>query len=292
MTFTPPNTAHLYHNPDGFRAVQRHYAHMLRTYTTPIETFFVPTRFGQTHLTVAGAAQNPPLLLVHGLANPSAVWRPNIEALAQHFLVYAVDVIGDAGRSASKRPSMLDSSYADWLQDVITTLALERVNLVGMSLGGWIALTTALHHPSRVERMVLVAPAGFITLNTSLLTQAAFSLPHTLWQTRFAIPNLLAKLVNYGDRDVRELIYLVAKHHRAKRVPPVPILSERELGRIHTPTNILIGEHDEMFRAHRLMKRARHMPGFAGGEILDNAGHGLNATDPGFVNRRIQAFLG
>ncbi|MEO0562877.1 MAG: alpha/beta hydrolase [Chloroflexota bacterium] len=289
MAFIAPASDHLYFSTDGYRKVQRHYSDMLSAYRVPTTSFYVPTRFGNTFLTVSGPATAPPVLLVHGLANPSPMWRPNIEALSQSFQVYAVDVIGDAGRSSPERPSMLDNSYAMWMIDVLNELALPQVQLIGMSMGGWVSLSTALYHPQRVSGVFLIAPAGIVTLNTSLITQAMFAL--TQWGGRFNVPSLLAKLAYKADGDIQQLIYLVAQHHRAKPVPPVPILADNELRSIEVPVHIIAGTEDEMFNTRRMLQRARLMPGFATGTLVPGAGHALNATHVHQVNQAILSFF-
>lgn len=288
---TPPNTRRLYFTQTGHYTVQTHYTTMLNGYPVPHQSFYVPTRYGATHIVVSGRADNPPLVLLHGLGVHAMMWKPNIQALSQCFQVYAVDVIGDSGRSAPTRPSMLDASYASWLADVLDELALPTVNLAGMSLGGWMALSTALYHPQRVRKLFLLAPAGIVTLNTSLVMQWVFALLPHAWNSDFDMPSLLAKLCRHVDGEVGDMVYQITRHHRAKVVPPVPILANLELAQITTPTAIVIGSHDEMFHPQRLQRRAQHIPGLHSLNIIPRAGHSLNVTHVAALNERMIRFF-
>ncbi|MFC1581001.1 alpha/beta fold hydrolase, partial [Thermodesulfobacteriota bacterium] len=59
----------------------------------------VSTRFGPTYVNAFGSKSSPKLALLHGMGASSTMWAPNIEALSQHFRVYALDTIGDLGKS-------------------------------------------------------------------------------------------------------------------------------------------------------------------------------------------------
>jgi len=99
-----------------------------------------------------------PLLVLHP-EFAAGMWAPYHDALAARFQVFAPDHLGFGG---SERPEWLDAiddlvlHYADLLD----LLELERVSILGTSLGGWIAAAFAVAHPERVARLVLAAPAG------------------------------------------------------------------------------------------------------------------------------------
>ncbi|MEL6149882.1 MAG: alpha/beta hydrolase [Chloroflexota bacterium] len=274
----PRSVRSLYRTSMGYHAVQTHYNRMLARYPVPYESRFVSTRYGETHVVVSGSHPAPPVILLHGLGVHAMMWQPNITALSRHFRVHAVDVIGDGGRSEAARPSMLDASYAHWLADVLDALALEQAYIAGMSLGGWLALNTALHYPRRVSGLYLVAPAGLVTLNTSLLMQWIFSIMPASRSNGFDTATLLAKLTGGTDSDLAMMIHLSTEHHIPKRVPPVPIFSGDALATITAPTTIIVGTADEMFNAGAISRRAGNLPQLNNVYIVDGAGHGISAT--------------
>lgn len=100
------------------------------------------------------------LILVHGLGGSASSWINNIPNLAQDHHVYALDILG-FGRSDKPRIDYTIDLFADTLGGFMDTLAIDKASIVGSSLGGQIVTEYALRHPERVDRLVLVAPAGF-----------------------------------------------------------------------------------------------------------------------------------
>ena len=93
-----------------------------------------------------------PLLLLHGAAGVTA-WLPYMEQLARRFDVIVPDHPGFGG---SDTPGWLDniSDLAYFYLDVIEQLKLDRVNLVGSSLGGWVAAEVAVRSCQRLNALV------------------------------------------------------------------------------------------------------------------------------------------
>jgi pimeloyl-ACP methyl ester carboxylesterase len=106
------------------------------------------------HYVVAG--HGPAVVLVHGLGGFGESWRPTIDALASRATVFAVDLPG-FGRSAKPRTSYRLGFFARALHGFMDGLALGQASLVGHSLGAAVAVTYALTHPARVERLAVVA---------------------------------------------------------------------------------------------------------------------------------------
>jgi pimeloyl-ACP methyl ester carboxylesterase len=101
------------------------------------------------------AGRGPAVVLVHGLGGFAESWRHNVPALARVATVFAVDLPG-FGLSAKPptRYRLADSARA--LHGFIQAMGLERIAIVGHSLGAAVGLTYALTHPARVERLGLL----------------------------------------------------------------------------------------------------------------------------------------
>jgi pimeloyl-ACP methyl ester carboxylesterase len=97
----------------------------------------------------------PPLLLLHGIGGSLSTWAPLESALDDRDLVM-IDAPG-VGRSAAPRWPLRLHEIADSIAGAIGILGLERVDLLGFSLGGMVAQEFARRHPDLVERLVLVA---------------------------------------------------------------------------------------------------------------------------------------
>lgn len=102
-----------------------------------------------------------PLVLVHGLADRDESWAPMLERLKRAgFHVYAPDLLG-YGRSP--KPDNGDYSISgeeQFVADFIQALGLQKPDLGGWSMGGWVVLKLALDHPDMVDRVVVYDSAG------------------------------------------------------------------------------------------------------------------------------------
>ena len=97
-----------------------------------------------------------PLVLLHGGFGSWEMFGPNLELLAKEHRVIGVD-LQSHGRSPAAHRVMRFETMADDIAELIATLGLERAAIMGFSLGGGVALRTAIQHPDAVERLVLVS---------------------------------------------------------------------------------------------------------------------------------------
>lgn len=104
---------------------------------------------------VAEGGGEPTVILIHGLGGFGESWRHNVPALARRVQVFALDLPG-YGRSAKPRGPYDLGFFARVVHGFMATLGLGQASLVGHSLGGAVAITCALTHPSRVERLCLI----------------------------------------------------------------------------------------------------------------------------------------
>lgn len=105
------------------------------------------------------AGNGPVLLLIHGIGSNSTSWTPVHSALAQRFTVIAPDLLGH-GESDKPRTDYSLGAFANDMRDLLGTLGIDRVTIVGHSYGGGVAMQFAYQYPHLVERIVLVSPGG------------------------------------------------------------------------------------------------------------------------------------
>ena len=105
------------------------------------------------------AGSGPPVLLIHGLASSIYTWSEVLPALSREHEVVALDLPGFGG---SDQPADLSGqAYLGVVRQLLDRLQIARATIVGHSLGGAVAVMLAAEHPERVERLALLAPAGF-----------------------------------------------------------------------------------------------------------------------------------
>ena len=121
------------------------------------------------------------MVLVHGLSASSRWWRCTLPALIPHHRAYLVDL---PGFGLMRRPlARYELAHASaWLLDWMDAVEIQRVHLVGHSMGGYVSLRLAAEHPERLSRLVLVAPAGVPTRRS--MVRYARPLAATAWMAR------------------------------------------------------------------------------------------------------------
>ncbi|WP_375485522.1 alpha/beta fold hydrolase [uncultured Mycobacterium sp.] len=120
------------------------------------------------------AGSGPAILLIHGIADNSTTWETVQAKLAQRFTVIAPDLLGH-GQSDKPRADYSVAAYANGMRDLLSVLGIDRVTVVGHSLGGGVAMQFAYQFPQLVDRLVLVATGG-VTKDVNLVLRCA-SLP-------------------------------------------------------------------------------------------------------------------
>ncbi|MBW9215906.1 alpha/beta fold hydrolase [Mumia sp. zg.B53] len=125
-----------------------------------LETRFVRLHGYRRAYRITG--EGPALLLLHGLSCDSTTWLPVAERLAERFTVVIPDLLGH-GESDKPRADYSLGGYANGMRDLLTYLEIDRVTVVGHSLGGGVAMQFAYQYPDRTERICLVATGGLGT---------------------------------------------------------------------------------------------------------------------------------
>ncbi len=118
---------------------------------------FVDLNGRKTHYIEKG--EGDPVILLHGFFFDSYLWAENIDALARHFRVYALDLWG-AGYSTREPLDYGYPLFSEQLLRFMDRLGIQRASLVGQSMGGGTAIHFCVQHRERVEKLLLVAVAG------------------------------------------------------------------------------------------------------------------------------------
>jgi pimeloyl-ACP methyl ester carboxylesterase len=269
----------------------------LAEWPVAFEELDVPTQLGPTHVIASGPADASPLLLLPSFAGTALVWRPNAEGLSSQFRIYAVDVIGQPGKSVARR-TLRNRDFAPWLAEVMDGLGLARASIVGCSFGAFLALNQALATPDRVERVVLISPAGTFASQYWKLTYAMrLRAPFLRLMRRLGGARRAPSLADLGPRrlprDVKWAALIgVTMAERAKvSVTNPTVFSRAQLRRVRAPTLLLIGDKETLYEPLAMLRLAQaRMPGFEGA-IVPDADHIAAMAQPDDVNARIASFV-
>ena len=208
-----------------------------------------------------------PLVLLHGNGEDGSYFLHQMEAFSREFLVDALDTRGH-GRSPRGSAPFTISQFAEDLLAFLDEQGLKRVNLLGFSDGGNIALTFALRHPERVRRLVLnganLTPRG---------VKAWVQLPIVLGY------QIASRLKSPKARTNAEMLGLMVHE---PQIPP------SELAGLMMPVLVIAGTRDMIREDHtRLM--AREIPGARLALIPGN--HFIARRNPAAFNRAVWSFF-
>jgi pimeloyl-ACP methyl ester carboxylesterase len=269
------NTKSVYKSLAGEKAVMALYDSMLAHWPVPYKTLNISTRYGNTFVIASGEASSPPLILLHGAGTNSAIWAGDVAEYSRYYRVYAIDLLGEAGRSAPNRPDWNGNAYAEWLDEVLDVLSADSITLIGISQGAWTALKFAVLRPERVERLVLMCPGGIIPDRLSFVVRAVF---FALLGDR-GIPRIMRLL--FAEQPVPdgvdEIMAVMVRNFNS-RVGVLPIFSDAELQRVTMPTLLLGGSLDALRDMEKIAARLRSVLPHLTVTIISGAGHALLNT--------------
>ncbi|GAB4038148.1 bifunctional 3-oxoadipate enol-lactonase/4-carboxymuconolactone decarboxylase PcaDC [Spirosoma gilvum] len=115
----------------------------------------------QIHYQLEGAAQGPVLFFSNSLGSNLTMWDDVVEPLRPHFRILRYDTTGHGQTPSSLAPISLADLGRDAL-GLLDSLGIEKVNFCGLSMGGLIGQWLAVHHPDRINKLVLCNTAAKI----------------------------------------------------------------------------------------------------------------------------------
>ena len=282
-------------------------------YPLPVQRLTVS---GDVSLGYVEAGKGKTIVLLHGLGGNLSHWLPVVESLSDQYHVVAVDFPG-YGVSDKVLPDTTKSAlqfYAEAVAGLIQKKGWKEVVLAGHSMGGQVAVITALQHPALIDQLVLVAPAGletFTTQESALLlsaSQPAFFARQEEAAIRagfnanfFEMPREGEELIRYRLRlrdcpDFTTYTEVVSGGIKGMLTHPV----RDSLSQLRQPVLIVFGEQDGLIPnryLHPALKRgdlvaeaARDIPKSKTTSI-PNAGHLVQFEKPVEVSQAIKNFL-
>ena len=260
----------IYKTEKGKQLIQDNYTQLLFNWVQPCTQQLIQTQFGKTFVIESGKAGAPAVILLHGSGSNSAMWIADAAKLSEHFNVFAVDIIGECGKSAETRISFKNSSYSDWLLEIINHLGISTTAVISNSLGGWISLDFAIKYPEKINKLVLIATAGIT--NIRLKTVFWIIVTSLFGQKGFDKLNQMV----YGDLELDKTSLAFANIVRLNYVPrtdALPIFSDEQLQQIKCRVLFIGGENDCFYASEKTAKRIERNIEDAQSMVLKDTGH-------------------
>ena len=150
----------LYKSEEGFEKIMGWYDRVKSEITVQHQSIYAETRFGQSHAILAGKENSKAVILIPGVAGCAPLWRNQINELSKKFKIYALDIVGQPGKSEPNPPSVFNDDYTNWLEDVITSLQLKKPHIIGVSTGGTTAMDMAIANSELIDKVIMCGPTG------------------------------------------------------------------------------------------------------------------------------------
>ena len=261
------------------------------------------------------AGSGPAILLIHGIGDNSTTWSTVQSKLAQRFTVIAPDLLGH-GKSDKPRADYSVAAYANGMRDLLSVLDVERVTVVGHSLGGGVAMQFAYQFPQLVDRLILVGSGG-VTKDVNVALRIA-SLPMgTEALAVLRLPMVLPALQMLGrvggallgstgvGRDIPDMLRILADlpeptassaFARTLRAVvdwrgQVVTMLDRCYLTESVPVQLIWGSHDSVIPVGHARMAHAAMPG-ARLDVFEGSGHFPFHDDPDRFVEIVEKFIG
>lgn len=257
---------------EGKREVFKYYEFLLKKAEKKYEEIVVETSYGDTYIIAMGEENLPPLILLHGSGMNSAMWIKEMEKYSVNYRVYAVDMPGEPGKSDERQLPFHSDDFSDWLNDVFNALVVKKASIVGISLGAWLGAKFAIKYSDKVNKLVLICPAGIGPQKKSFAFKALF---YSILGEK-GIDKLYYK-VN-GDKPMPEIMLnyqkLIGRHFNFRK-EVIPLFSDEELKKLTMPIALFVGAKDIMFYSEKTANRLKSIVNHAKIHLLEDEGHAL-----------------
>lgn len=230
--------------------------------------------------------EGDPIILLHGFFYDSYLWAANIDALAEHFKVYALDLWGWGYSTRAD----LDYDYQLYASQVLLfmdRLGIARASLVGQSMGSGTAILFCVQNRQRVNKLVLTAAAGLP--NPLPLAAKIFNLPGIGefllgWNTDLVRRAGLKYFIHNKELITNSYFENATRHHKICNSRKIYLAIQRkwffdklsaeihQLAKLEVPVLLVWGRQDRGLP----LQRGEEMHGILTGsrlEVLENAGH-------------------
>lgn len=253
------------------------------------EALDIETSVGTTRV-YRWPGRGTPVVLLHGLGGTAVQWARMIEGLDDHD-IYGVDTMGEVGQSVH-RVAFRDAAHlAEWLNETVAGLGLDRVHLVGNSYGSFLALMQAVHRPERVQTITLLDPVGFVEVTARFLAFAAKVYLTALLPAR--LRHRLANRIGMPILEDRRLVKLgfQAQRHHPFRLPNPRGVTDEELRRVAVPTLVLMGSMSAEYDPRSVAQRLRLNIPDVEVQIIPGTAHALPMDPKADAGLRVRVFV-
>ena len=235
----------------------------------------------------------PAIVLIHSLGSSVHMWKAQIDALKDRYTVIAFDCRGHGQSSANGEVSV--AAAAQDLKSLLDHLGVTQCHLVGLSMGGPIALSFNMKWPRMVRSLVLAdsfaKPAEGSADRLAATREAIAYISMQEFGTQYAAERLMpATPLSMQDALAAAIAKMSPKAYLQTMQSVLLGDFTAALAEIKAPTLVLIGENDNVTPRSASDHLVQNIAG-AALEIIPQAGHLSNLDNPAAFNAAISKFL-
>jgi len=243
-----------------------------------------------------------PLILIAGLASDSQSWQPVLGGLAENFKVVVFDNRG-IGRTQYPQDSFRISTLALDTVCLLDELAIEKADILGHSMGGYIAQEIAIEYPERVNRLILASTCAATSQKNRFLFGGLLKTLESRKSYELFIREFFDLIFTPEYLNNKENIESVVKSALDYPFPVAPegfrlqlealknFSSQDRLNRIKASTLLMAGRKDALVTSEEAQLLADKIP-FLKLLYLENAAHSFQVEQPGlFVDCAVEFLL-
>lgn len=283
------DTISVFKNAESESRYMSAYDAVISHWPVPYETIELSTRCGITHIIASGPQNAPPLLLLPGNFDCSVSWFHIVKSLSAAHRVYALDTIGDVGKSKACQLPASREDYANWLVDVFDGLSISSADVMGISYGGFLAVNFALKFKERARRLVLLCPG--LPLAPFTFQWMVRGMPMILRPTESTVKWFIRGASTSKITDELTKVFILGMTGARSTKVLQPVIQEHEWGELQIPILLLVGDHEIMYEPVKAIEQAKRKFPNIRTELIGDAGHFLLIDQPEQVKQKLLAFL-
>lgn len=246
---------------------------------------FIDWKGIQVHLLEKGHKHSKSVILVHGLGGALHEFNPLGDRLAEHYHVVSFDLPGFGLSDAPLHSEDIQQVYFDFMEFILENFARDTSYIVGNSMGGMIAWNTTYMFPDRIQKQVLLAPAGYDMVQIAEKNAEWINQPHIRYLLAKGAAPFIAKsnveMCFFKDEDIDPMLFerkygMMNKEGNLEYLKQLAgykkFMDTAIIQQIQTPSLIIWGTEDEIIPYSHAIRFDRDLPNSA---LLtyENCGH-------------------
>ena len=278
-----------FRSPEAKREFLKYYDIAIKFLPRPKEVIDIDTSFGRARVYHFGEEENEgktPLVLIHGHYASSYMWFLNIPSFMKKRPVYAFDMIGEPSRSFQTKPFIKSKDQAFWLEEALGKLRLEKIHLLGASMGGWAATNYVRHYPKRVASLILLDPV-FVFTSITLETVRQFLIFQVNKEKMLSF--LLNQELDIDDVFMGKIV-TTSMENFIFRTTIQKKIKNADLKKIRCPVLAIMAGESMLHDSDKAVKVGRETIQNIEIENWKGASHALNFEKDKLVNDRVNRF--